>query len=106
MFHGRDYISPSHSHDNSHGLHCENQISHSHFHDDSGLHSSDPNADANKRHYDGEASTYDGHPQAVAMAHTQSQSLLQIYPFDREVTTVMDYACGTGVSLPYEEKSR
>jgi hypothetical protein len=95
----------SHSHCNSPGHQGEHHISHSHSHDNSsGVHDRDllDYADANKRHFDGHASTYEDQSK-IELAQTQSQHLLQMYPFDAEQTKVMDYACGTGLFIPCEE---
>jgi hypothetical protein len=97
--------SHTHSHYNPPGHHSDH-IFHSHSHGNSlGVHDRDHYADANKRHFDGSASTYEDQAK-TELTHTQSEILLQMYPFDADQTNVMDYACGTGLFVPCEEKSR
>lgn len=100
--HTHSHSSHSHSHYNSSGHHSGDHISHSHPHDNSpGDQDKDLYADANKRHFDGEAITYEDQAK-TELAHTQSQKLLQMYPFDADQTAVMDYACGTGPFISCE----
>lgn len=63
-----------------------------------------PNADtyetANKRHFDATAHQYDDHSNAwQARAEKTGQAIKDTGLFKRGVTTVMDFACGTGESV-------
>jgi len=86
-----DHEHPTHSHPHHD---CSGHTHHSH---DSGNHNRDFNAENNRRHFDDEAATYDEKPGAVNLARTQCEILLQMYPFNKDSTMVMDYACGTGL---------
>jgi len=55
-------------------------------------------SEANKAHFDDtEAEKYDKRPQAAEMARRQSDAMIKAYPFDESKTTVLDFACGTGL---------
>lgn len=76
-----------HSHSHSHGEHISPH-SHSHGY-----------AEANKGHYDEEeAKKYDERPSAIELARRLGEAMVKAYPFDESRTTVMDFACGTGLS--------
>ena len=56
-------------------------------------------AEANKTYFNQEyAQMFDVRPDVVEAAQRIAQAMLQVYPFDEQSTTVMDYACGTGSS--------
>ncbi|EPQ50567.1 S-adenosyl-L-methionine-dependent methyltransferase [Gloeophyllum trabeum ATCC 11539] len=54
-------------------------------------------AESNKKYFDEHAAKYDDVPGAVELASRISEKILKKYPFDEERTTVLDYACGTGL---------
>ncbi|KAH7874442.1 S-adenosyl-L-methionine-dependent methyltransferase [Lentinula edodes] len=56
---------------------------------------------ANKHHFDSEhvSQKHDEQPLHAEMAKRIGKALLKAYPFDDENTTVLDFACGTGLDL-------
>ncbi|KAJ7700863.1 S-adenosyl-L-methionine-dependent methyltransferase [Mycena rosella] len=54
-------------------------------------------AAANQALFDQHAHHAEHRPLAPEMAQSVFAAILQAYPFDREATAVMDYACGTGI---------
>jgi ubiquinone/menaquinone biosynthesis C-methylase UbiE len=84
----------SHPHSSSHFTHVQPHTNH-----DNPAADSESNAHANRRHFDQQAGTYDS-PHHIDHWQKQSHFLLEMYPFDKDSTTVMDFACGTGVFLP------
>ncbi|KAJ4471815.1 S-adenosyl-L-methionine-dependent methyltransferase [Lentinula edodes] len=56
---------------------------------------------ANKHHFDSEhvSQKHDEQPLHAEMARRIGKALLKAYPFDDENTTVLDFACGTGLDL-------
>jgi len=74
-------MSHSHSHD---------QVEHSHSNGYDSL------AEANKAYFNKEASNYDG-PLKIDFADRMAPRILSLYPFDENSTTLLDYACGTGL---------
>jgi len=78
----------SHSHSHSH-----DQVEHSHSHS----HGHDSIAEANKAYFNKEASKYDA-PLNIDFADRMAPRILSSYPFDENSTTVLDYACGTGLT--------
>ncbi|ESK92207.1 hexaprenyldihydroxybenzoate methyltransferase [Moniliophthora roreri MCA 2997] len=54
---------------------------------------------ANQEHFNADvAARYDEHPLHAEMAKRIGKALLKTYPFDDETTSVLDYACGTGLN--------
>ncbi|TDL15749.1 S-adenosyl-L-methionine-dependent methyltransferase [Rickenella mellea] len=51
----------------------------------------------NREHFDGIAHKYDEHPMAAKLASHTSSAMLASYPFDEETTSVLEFACGTGL---------
>ena len=56
---------------------------------------------ANAAHFDAEANVTDDSPMRLEVARRLARALRAAYAFDEDVTTVMDYACGTGASSPH-----
>jgi hypothetical protein len=56
-------------------------------------------AAANRTHFDEHAHSQANMPLAVKMAEHIAPYYLARYPFDKEKTVVLDFACGTGTSL-------
>ncbi|KAJ7118940.1 S-adenosyl-L-methionine-dependent methyltransferase [Mycena epipterygia] len=54
-------------------------------------------ASANQAHFDQHAHHADQRPDATELAESVCNAILQAYPFDKEATSVLDYACGTGI---------
>jgi len=54
-------------------------------------------AQANKLHFDGIAHEYDDRPLAIERARRSATMMRTAYDFDENSTSVMDYACGTGL---------
>ncbi|KAJ7348928.1 S-adenosyl-L-methionine-dependent methyltransferase [Mycena albidolilacea] len=54
-------------------------------------------ASANQAFFDKHAHQADHRPQAKEMAASVCKAVLEAYPFDKEATVVLDYACGTGI---------
>ncbi|KAJ7491093.1 S-adenosyl-L-methionine-dependent methyltransferase [Mycena latifolia] len=52
---------------------------------------------ANQTLFDHHAHHADHRPMAAELAESVYNAILQAYPFNKEVTAVMDYACGTGI---------
>ncbi|KAF5373592.1 hypothetical protein D9758_000800 [Tetrapyrgos nigripes] len=54
----------------------------------------------NRTHFDSgdTAESYDDHPLHAEMAKRIGRAILDGYPFDDETTTVLDFACGTGLN--------
>jgi len=70
-----------------HASHTHSHQSHSHNY-----------TEANKAHFDATtAEKYDKQPLAIELARRQSDAMIKVYPFDESKTTVMDFACGTGL---------
>ncbi|KAH7890065.1 S-adenosyl-L-methionine-dependent methyltransferase [Phlebopus sp. FC_14] len=53
--------------------------------------------EANRHHFDETAEQYNDRPDAHKLARKISAAMLQTSLFDEETTTVMDFACGTGL---------
>ncbi|KAF9464582.1 S-adenosyl-L-methionine-dependent methyltransferase [Collybia nuda] len=54
-------------------------------------------AEANKTHFDKVAHEYDEMPHATERGRRSAEALRNAYPFDEQTTSVMEYACGTGL---------
>ncbi|KAJ7771439.1 S-adenosyl-L-methionine-dependent methyltransferase [Mycena metata] len=54
-------------------------------------------ASANQAFFDKHAHQADHRPKAAEMAESVCKAILEAYPFDKESTMVLDYACGTGI---------
>ncbi|KAJ7144936.1 S-adenosyl-L-methionine-dependent methyltransferase [Mycena crocata] len=54
-------------------------------------------ASANQALFDEHAHKAEHRPHAPELAESVSNAILQAYPFDKDTTTVLDYACGTGI---------
>ncbi|EMD33325.1 hypothetical protein CERSUDRAFT_117945, partial [Gelatoporia subvermispora B] len=79
-----------HGHDHGHVGSHSSQLAHSHTHD---------YAAANREFYDKEAQNYDARPDVAAVTKQITAAMRKAYPdlFDESSTTVMDFACGTGM---------
>ncbi|THU80114.1 S-adenosyl-L-methionine-dependent methyltransferase [Dendrothele bispora CBS 962.96] len=57
-------------------------------------------AELNKTYFnsDNTAEKYDDHPLHAEMAKRIGHAIVDAYPFDDETTTILDYACGTGLN--------
>jgi len=89
-------MSDSHSHSHSHSDHSHSH-SHSHSHGQGGG-SGDRFAEGNRAHYDSEEAAHiDDRPDFIEMAQRLSEAMRKEYTFDEEKTTVLDFACGTGL---------
>ncbi|KAG5641802.1 hypothetical protein DXG03_004168 [Asterophora parasitica] len=53
-------------------------------------------SEANQSHFDGIAHEYDK-PQAIERARRTAVKMRKAYDFDEDGTTVLEYACGTGL---------
>lgn len=76
-----------HSHSHSH-----DQTGHSHTHS----HGHNSIAEANKAFFNKEAHSYDA-PLKIEFADRMAPKILSAYPFNEDSTTLLDYACGTGL---------
>lgn len=56
---------------------------------------------ANQHHFDATAHQYDDHPDAQRRAAHIGQAMIDTRLFKQGITTVMDFACGTGISIPH-----
>ncbi|TFK31989.1 S-adenosyl-L-methionine-dependent methyltransferase [Crucibulum laeve] len=75
-------------------------MSHSHTHGPGEHHHGHSHHDytnANQEHYDKTATEYDAIPGAVERSQRSVEALRDAYPFDKSSTTVMEFACGTGL---------
>ncbi|KAK7047822.1 hypothetical protein VNI00_006150 [Paramarasmius palmivorus] len=54
-------------------------------------------AEANKAHFNENAHNYDAIPYILEATKKIGEGILAAIPFDKESTTVLDYACGTGL---------
>ncbi|VDC00121.1 unnamed protein product [Peniophora sp. CBMAI 1063] len=54
-------------------------------------------AQANARHFDCEAHRYEHHAGTRELVRRVARAMVREYAFDEETTTVLDYACGTGM---------
>ncbi|KAG5634465.1 hypothetical protein H0H81_001848 [Sphagnurus paluster] len=54
-------------------------------------------AEANRTHFDAIAHKYDDSPHAIVRSRRTAAKIREFYPFDEETTTIMEYACGTGL---------
>ncbi|GBE82817.1 Uncharacterized methyltransferase [Sparassis crispa] len=75
---------------------------HHHHHDDTHIHGDSHGhnyADANKQYFNETAQKWHAHPEAQEMARRLTAAMKSTYPtlFDEERTTVLDFACGTGL---------
>jgi type I restriction-modification system DNA methylase subunit len=69
---------------------------HTHQHDHSHARNHDYAA-ANREHFDGGAAEeYDKTPGALEATQKIASVILKLFPFNKDTTTVLDYACGTG----------
>ncbi|KAF8812000.1 S-adenosyl-L-methionine-dependent methyltransferase [Phlegmacium glaucopus] len=67
-----------------------------HIHEHAGHHHHDV-AQANRDHFDKTAKNFDAIPHAIARGERSAEAIRKEYPFDKDVTTMMEYACGTGL---------
>lgn len=65
--------------------HSHNENAHAHY------------AEANRATFDKFATEYEDQPMALPLTNLIGPHLLSAYPFNKESTTVLDYACGTGL---------
>lgn len=56
-------------------------------------------AKLNREHFDKRASTFDDFPRVKELCARVGQEFVNGYPFDKEKTDVLDFACGTGASF-------
>ena len=52
--------------------------------------------EANRQHFNETAHTYDARPMVLEVTREIGNAMLKAYSFDENLTTVMDFACGTG----------
>ncbi|KAF9009516.1 S-adenosyl-L-methionine-dependent methyltransferase [Cyathus striatus] len=52
---------------------------------------------ANRDHFDDKAHDFNSYPHAIERAKQSALAIRNVYPFDKEKTMVMEYACGTGL---------
>ncbi|KIJ63336.1 hypothetical protein HYDPIDRAFT_92644 [Hydnomerulius pinastri MD-312] len=94
----------------AHGQHHDHAHSHSHRHH---VHSHEQREyasfeEANRHHFNETAHQYNDRPDAQKRAAMLGAAMLAAYKFDENMTTVMDFACGTGLiskHLAYSAKS-
>ena len=57
-------------------------------------------AAANQKRFDAEAKDIDAQPFVIELAKRVTNAMVEQYPsiFDKEKTTMLDFACGTGMS--------
>ncbi|KAG6883429.1 hypothetical protein C0993_006246 [Termitomyces sp. T159_Od127] len=53
--------------------------------------------EANKTHFDKTAAQYDEYPHALERARRTAMKIREAYNFKEDITTVLEYACGTGL---------
>lgn len=82
-------MSHSHSHDHAHGP----SHSHLHSHGPGGHDFSQANAD----HFDKTATQYDDMAKSKGVDRMVA-AMQNAYAFDKDSTTILDFACGTGMS--------
>ena len=56
-------------------------------------------AKLNREHFDKRANTFDDFPRVKEVCARVGQEFVNGYPFDKEKTDVLDFACGTGESF-------
>ncbi|KAJ8082130.1 hypothetical protein PM082_007977 [Marasmius tenuissimus] len=54
-------------------------------------------AAANKAHFDAHAHSYDATPYILEVTKKVGAAIVEAVPFNKETTTVLEYACGTGL---------
>jgi len=54
-------------------------------------------AQANRHHFDKTAKDFDSIPYAISRGERCAEAIRKEYVFDKDMTTVMEYACGTGL---------
>ncbi|KAF8162777.1 S-adenosyl-L-methionine-dependent methyltransferase [Crassisporium funariophilum] len=54
-------------------------------------------AQANRQHYDENAKHFGNYKFALSRKKRSAEAILKVYPFNKETTTMMEYACGTGL---------
>lgn len=80
----------SHTHDHPHG-------DSGHDHDQHQHDAQATFAKANAEHYNTEkAKKYDNNPFFQRFGKNLAETITKVYPFDKDSTKVLDYACGTG----------
>ncbi|KAI5117257.1 hypothetical protein M0805_006420 [Coniferiporia weirii] len=91
---------PHHSHTHTHG-HGHHEHHHEH-------HDAVDYSQTNRAHFDKTAHTYEEIPLVTEVCKKIGNAFLKEYPFDEESTTVLDFACGTGLIsrelAPYTKK--
>lgn len=83
-------MSTPHSHDHHHPTIMSTPHSHNH-------HQPHALSEANKEYFNTNAEKYDDMPGALELCSRLAGLMSKVYPFDEATTTVMDYACGTGM---------
>lgn len=66
----------------------------SHTHHD---HAHEHFAEVNRAHFDKHASEYEDHPMALPLTNLAGSHILSAYPFNKDSTRILDFACGTGL---------
>ncbi|KAK7043648.1 hypothetical protein VNI00_008259 [Paramarasmius palmivorus] len=77
-------------------MHHSHQHPHNHNHHGHG-HGHGDHAALNKAHFDSHAESYDDTPGAIELTRKIGEGVLESISFDKEKTTVLDFACGTGL---------
>src|ERR1700722_17227878 len=78
---------------------CNHDHHHHHHHHQAFTSTDHAFTEANRQHYDeAEARKYDERPEAVELARKFAAVMKNAYAFDEQSTTLLDYACGTGLS--------
>ncbi|KDQ59749.1 hypothetical protein JAAARDRAFT_33321 [Jaapia argillacea MUCL 33604] len=96
------------AHTHSHGEHCSHgHHDHSqspgagHHHHDHHNPGEPPHtgsyAERNKEYFDTKAAVYDDLPGTQALLQSLSAAMRKVYNFDENTTTLLDFACGTGL---------
>lgn len=85
---------PVHAHAHAHG---HEQAHHGVHHEH---HGAVDHAQINREYFDKISESYDDAPHAKRICARIGAEFLKLYPFDSESTTVLDFACGTGMSTP------
>ncbi|KAF9063703.1 S-adenosyl-L-methionine-dependent methyltransferase [Rhodocollybia butyracea] len=71
---------------------------HQHHHHSPHDHGHDSNVEANRTHFDESAAKYEDDPVFIEFAEKVGIAIREVYPFDPNSTTALDFACGTGLT--------
>ncbi|KAG0706468.1 S-adenosyl-L-methionine-dependent methyltransferase [Suillus ampliporus] len=78
--------------------HAQHHCPHGHPHGFHHVHEDQHNLkESNKNHFNDHAHQYNNRPEAHELARRLGAAMINAYPFKEDSTSVLDYACGTGL---------